>query len=836
MTDTHLTRRRLLAGGALAGATAAAGCAGLFGGSGGGDRVETATVEDDRARTLAAAHAPDLYFGVGERWFPTDPRVYAAESGDQTTLDGFAAFDGYSRDVAAAGEPPHRVAFYRVVEYADTDLAVVQYWFYSAFDQFTTNFHWHDWELLQVFLDTSEETGDPETGDPQLLSASAHARSVPNNEFLDPETDRASVISEVGSHSSALGVNETKDVFERLPIATDIADVSNGALALTDLPAAYGLPRGEGYRLPFAMPELDGAPIYEHPDLPNVDRDHLVPAEMTVESFAGLPSPPDDLPLRETGHRFAFEGAETAAEADYTYELVPMAEMDVAEFTGPQLSFEFAVPDFAEDAIASHITTTGTPKTQPRYRDPVADVTDPRHRAALSERFGLDVTGVAGDVVALLREATSSDEAPGSNGVETTEPRVEGVALLESDPVAVPSFNGVVALRDVPPGDHRLTVNGAGVAPYSQPLRHEADGEATAAGVDGAVVVAANEDAVKVRASVDADTPAIARVRVDDDVAGTVYDAPAPPVSGGDAGSDGSGGSSRPGEVALYAHRDGAYTAEVEDAEGGVGAFRVNPGTDQSTATLADVRTGKASLTAFLLTLLTETTAQAAVFEDGDADGIDEVDVPDSTRERAGDAAETVADLLGETTETTETTEESVEEAVDDATNTTEEPIDDTTDAVEEAVDDTTDTTTTATDDAVSDTTDTTDDVVDATATPRPTPTATPEPTDTPTGRTGSDDADDVLDDLDRQPDAFTGLVTALDAGTRAAVRANDAAQAGDFETADDRLRGLRRRTVAIADAIERTRGDLPEQLPGLVERRLPQVERRIEQALASDR
>ncbi|MFC7136616.1 hypothetical protein ACFQRB_09085 [Halobaculum litoreum] len=249
-------------------------------------------------------------------------------------------------------------------------------------------------------------------------------------------------------------------------------------------------------------------------------------------------------------------------------------------------------------------------------------MSDPRHRSALSERFDLDVTGLAGDVVGLLREATTTDDAPGSNGVETAEPRVEGVALLESDPVAVPTFNGVVALRDVPEGDHRLTVNGAGVAPYSQGLAHTDDGEATTAGVDGEVVVAANEDAVKVRASPAADGPGLARVRVDDDVAGAVYDAPLAPDAA-DAG-----------EVSLYAHRDGAYTAEVEDDEGGVGAFRVNPRADQATATLADVRTGKASLTSFLLTLLTETTAQAAVFEDGDADGIDEVDVPDSTSEQ----------------------------------------------------------------------------------------------------------------------------------------------------------------------------------------------------------
>ncbi|MFC7098371.1 hypothetical protein [Halobaculum marinum] len=818
MTDFELTRRRLLASG-VAGAATLAGGAVLLDGE--DAPPETASVEDERARTMAAAHAPDLYFGVGERWFPTDPRVYAAESGDESVLDGFTAFDGYSRDIDEAGEPPHRTAFYNVVEYADTDLTVVQYWFYSAFDQFTTNFHWHDWELLQVFLDTSEETGDPETGAPQLLVASAHSRSVPNNEFLDPETDRASIISEVGSHSSALGVNETKATFERLPIATDIADISNGVFAVTEIPAAYGLPRGEGYRLPFAVPELDGDPIYEHPDLPNVTRDHLVPAEMTVGSFAGLPTPPSDLPLRETGHQFAFVEADTAATADYTYELAPMSEMTVEEFTGPQLSFEFAVPSFAEDAIASHITTTGTPKTQPRYRNPIADVTDPRHRSALSERFDVDVAGLAGDVVGLLREATSTDDTPGSNGVETTDPTVEGVALLESDPVAVPTFNGVVALRDVPEGDHRLTVNGAGVAPYSQGLTHTDDGEATTAGVDGEVVVAANEDAVKVRAEPASDAPGVARMAVEDDVAGRVFDAP--PPTGDDDESDDRG-------VAVYAHREGAYTTEIEDSEGGIGAFRVNPRAGQSTATLADVRTGKASLTSFLLTLLTETTAQAAVFEDGTPDGIDEVDVPDSTTEQEGDAAAVVDAVVGETTETVDSAVD--DDTVDEETNTTDttDTVDatNTTDSTTDTVDGSTETTNT-TEDTVDDTTDTVDDET-TTNTTTATETATATATDDDDGR------GDVLDDLRLQTDGFTGLLNALRAGTRAAQRADEAAKAGDAEAADNRLRGLQERTAAIADAIERNRETLPDQLPELVERRLPQVETRIEQALTAER
>jgi len=767
------SRRDVLAAGAAAGAATLAGCAGSDGSDASDDSPETTAVEGERARTLAAAHAPDLHFGAGERWFPTDPRAYAADGAD--ALDGFAAFDGYSRAFDEAGEPPNRTAFYNVRRYVDTDLVVVQYWLYSAFDQFTVNFHWHDWEVLQVFLDVSESSGDPEVGDPNLLVASAHSRKVPNNEFLDPDTDRAAVISEVGSHSSALGVNETRDAFERLAVSTDTADVSNGPLAPLEIPAAYGLPRGEGRRLPFSLPELDGVPIHEHPDLPNVARRHLVPPEMTVESVEGLPAPPEDLPLRETELMFAFEGADDAAEADYTYSLVPMAELGVEEFTGPQLGFEFAVPSFAEDAFASHITTTGSPTAQPRYTNPVADVTDPRHRSALTERFDLDVSGLAGDVVGVLREATAADDAPGSNGVDTAEPTVEGIALLESEPEVVPTFNGVVALRDVPEGEHRLTVNGAGVAPYSQGLVHEEDGEATTAGADGDVVVTPNEAAVKVRAEPAAADPDVSRVGIEDDYAGAVYDALPPSVAGGDgtatASDDGTAttsdggtatatpdGDAGDGGVAVYAHRDGAYTAEVEDEDGEVGAFRVNPRADQTTATIENPRTGTASLTTFLLRLLAETTAQAGVFEDGDADGIDEVDVPDGTAEQPGSAAAAADRVLGETAEKI--------------------------------------------------------------------------------GSDGAESDDGGGNGNGGQgggPEGFTGLLRALEAGTMAAKRADEAARNGNAEGADNRLRGLRQRTAAIADAIERNRDDLPGRLPGLVERRLPQVERRIDQALDAD-
>jgi len=57
------------------------------------------------------------------------------------------------------------------------------------------------------------------------------------------------------------------------------------------------------------------------------------------------------------------------------------------DVNGPQLSFEFTVPEFAENAIARHITTAGVPWNQPRYTDPAADVSDPPHRATLAQRY-----------------------------------------------------------------------------------------------------------------------------------------------------------------------------------------------------------------------------------------------------------------------------------------------------------------------------------------------------------------------------------------------------------------------------------------------------------------
>ena len=652
-----LDRRTLLAGLAGAGTAGFAGCSAL---TDRGDDVETTDTDPELASELATRFAPTVYFDEAEPWFPTDPRPYVTEPDGDPIVNGFDAMNGYHDRLADADEPPNRTVFYNTVQYEDSPLAVVQFWMYAAFDQFTANFHWHDWEVLHVFVDT-------ETDEPQLYVASSHSTRVPNNEFLDPEPDPAPrILSELGSHSSALSVNDQPDNFQRLPGADLVADITNTAIegleSLAEIPLAYGLPRDEGGRLPYVVPEYEGDPVYDHERLPAVDADSLIGGGLTVRAFEDLATPPTDLPERSTGVVFRHEDRDATggdpAGTEYAYELVPTSELEaITDFTGPQLSFEFAVPEFAEDAVSGHISTAGVPWEQPRYDNPADDITDPNHRAALADRY--DAIGAAAainTVVASVGEVVANDDAPEDEGVTTQSSTVESVALLESESRMVPTFGGVAVARDVPAGDHRLTVNAAGRAPYSEQLSvGESDGttattdsadtatpdtetaeatdtaddeqraeRVTPAGVDAEIPLVARENAQKLQIDADGTDADLAGVAVEDDFAGRLYDAPT-------EGSD-----------AVYVHRGGAYTTEVRDTDGAVGAFRVNPGRGRVPDSDPDddgdddgeesergppiridrPETGKASLSSFLVELAVETRDQAqAIVNEGNLTG-----------------------------------------------------------------------------------------------------------------------------------------------------------------------------------------------------------------------
>ncbi|WP_281195321.1 hypothetical protein [Halorubrum sp. F4] len=586
---------------------------------------------------IVERYAPDLYFGALEKWFPTDPRPYVVDSADGPVVDGFRALEEYSRRFRETGSPPAPTVFYRVVEAAD-GVDAIQYWFYSVFDQFTVNFHWHDWELLQVFLDR-------ETGEPLLLSASAHARGTPNNEFLEPDLAadrRPGILSEVGSHSSASEVNGVRPSFERLPGDDWQSDVTNDALEVAEslvAPFAYGLPRGEGARLPFVMPELDGHPLHEHPSL-SVDREDFVDERVTVGGWRGLPTPPADLPLRERG--LVLTHPDSSTPADATYELEPMGSLPeaIVDFVGPQLSFEFAIPGFAEDRFADHITSVGIPWEQPRYADPLADVTDPAHRRRID---GESPSGLTNRVVGRVRYLGSGadgaldgigDDARDALGSAIAVSRyalpVEvAVRLASEEPTATVTRGGVFGYLGVEPGEHLLVVNGPGFAPVAQRFVHE--GGTFRAGADGELTVIPTEGAGRIRGD-GRSTRGIAHVCVTEDYAGVVHD----------------GAPTEADRFAVAVHREGRYTVEVVDSEGRPGAYRVTPETfgDDTEVVRERVETGKASLAGALrdeLTDVIDLTRSLREDPDGDADGDTDavLDRLSRAHEQAAEAART---------------------------------------------------------------------------------------------------------------------------------------------------------------------------------------------------
>jgi len=582
------------------------------------DPTETPTeTPTDEVPALVRRYAPDLYYGRLEKWFPTDPRPYVVETAAGRVVDGFTALDEYTAAFAETGAPPAPTVFYNVVE-AAADVDAIQYWQYSVFDQFTVNFHWHDWELLQVFVDR-------ESGRPLLLSASAHSRSVPNNEFLDPDLSgdaRPGVLAEVGSHSSASEVNGRVPTFERLAsgswnsdVSNDLVDVASGELTRF----AYGLPRDEGARLPFVMPELDGHRLDDHPEL-SVGPEGFIDAAVTVTDWRGLPRPPESLPLRVPG--LVLTHPESATDGDATYALEPIEVVSdgIDDFVGPQLSFEFAVPGFVEDRLASHITSVGIPWEQERFHDPLADVTDPAHRqridgespAGLRDRVvgrvRLLQTGAEGALDRVSRGAR--DALADSIAVSFGGPPVELCTQLASeDPVAAVTRAGTVGYLHVAPGEHRLTVNGPGIAPLAVGFVHE--GGLLRAGSAGDLTVVANEDAGWIRGDGRSST-GVAQVRIVEDYAGVVYDAA--PVEDD--------------RFAVAVHRDGAYTVEIVDGEGRPGSYRVAPGDfgDDGGAVREGTETGKASLARTLRAELSALLDLASEFARRDRGGDEVVD------------------------------------------------------------------------------------------------------------------------------------------------------------------------------------------------------------------
>jgi len=535
------------------------------------DDAATDTLDPETLDELATRFAPTLFFDSAEPWFPTDPRPYTVEEDDETVVDGFVAFDGYHERYDEAGEPPNPTVFYNGVQYEDSPLAVVQFWLYSAFDQFTANFHWHDWEVLHVFVDL--DTGDPNCTSPARTPAacrttSSSIRTPTPSRVSSPSSartpapsrsTRTPASSSVGEEGAARGHHEHDDRHGRGP---------------PGFPSRTGSPR-RGDAAPVRRSRVRGAnrsTITRTSRRSRSSRWSTARSRFDRSTHWDRPRPTF---RSETGIAFRHadredELADRTADEVIGYDLVQSAELeDITAFTGPQLSYEFAVPEIVEDAVASHITTTGIPWKQPRYENPALDVTAGNHRAearrAVRRHRGRGVVrrrrnGRTRRGRRPRHAGGRNDDAPEGEGLTTTDAITESFVLIESDPEAVPTFGGGIAVANgIPEGDHRLTVNGAGQAPHSEELAVSADEPLTTAGVDGEIPLVARENATKVELS-DAESDIdMTRTAVEDDFAGRIYDSA---VDGSDA---------------VYVHAGGAYTTEVRDADDEIGAYRIKP-------------------------------------------------------------------------------------------------------------------------------------------------------------------------------------------------------------------------------------------------------------------
>lgn len=557
-------------------------------------------MSQDELRDIAARYAPDFHFDRREKWFPTDALRYSTERDGETIVDGFHALTEYTRDFHERGQPPAPTVYWHAHDATET-VFVIQYWMYSVFDQFTVNFHWHDWELVQVFIEA-------ETLEPVLISASAHSRASPNNEFIEPNLSRGRhpvILAELGSHSSATDMNDQVSSFERFPDGSIHSDITNDWLDVTDriqTPFSYGLPRDEGARLPVVLPELEDVPLYDHPRLSDdVGPEDFLDEDVTVRGWRDLARPPTDLPEREAG--LVMTHADSATAADVTYDLQPTTDVEaITDFTGPQLSFEFPIPSFVEERYADHITSVGIPWEQPRYENPLCDVSDYRHRLAIQGtetaelldrvvgRFTILVSGTDG-VVDAMTEGELEDHG-GLVPVSRAPVPVElAVRLASPEPVMVPTNDGVFGFLGVEAGEHLLGATGPGLAPVAVRFTH--DGGTVQLGADGRLTVVANADRTWIRGD-GRETTGISHVRVLEDFVGPVY-------AGQPVEDD---------RFAVAVHRDGRYIVEVRDRDGVRGAVRVVPG-ERDEVILDEFETGKVSLVRVLADYLASTVALA---------------------------------------------------------------------------------------------------------------------------------------------------------------------------------------------------------------------------------
>lgn len=629
-------------------------------------------------KQLANRFAPTLHFGEHEKWFPTDPRKFledenvpsdACENDGDNIVCGFNALNKYTRLLnGSGGAPPFPTVFYdftvagedgidfTVAEddpIEDKPLIVVSYWFYYVFNQFL-NSHMHDWSVLHVYLDNRGDSPKP-----VLLVGRAHGPGkailgVENNEYFKPKREDVDseigqptgVLEEVGAHASVTDINDRRTTFE--PIGENI-DITNGPDIMNSLPDGegdpYGLPRDEGATIPYIMPRVGNTELYQHEDLPDVDRSDLI-EELTLRSptgseifgFCGVfPEPPSDPDLPVRTHGRTVVNAESDLSGDHEYDLARLQDLEsqIDEFTGEKLDIDVCI-SFLDDIFLSK--DFEPPDLQTSDYDPFLDISEPAHRdqfAALFDFLTLENSGIS------IVEGEAFETKPGSEGEikeDFTDIKdeladliefslfpvsIESMIILESEDIVLPTANGRFSIQAVP-GEHRLIINGPGYAPYAEKFDLSDTGHQ--AGGAGRVSLVPNSDSVKIGGELSGAEGGIQQIQIANDYVGELYDS-RPPVE--------------KNAFAVYVPESGTYTVEITDNDGKKGAFRIDPepGEDE---VVVDIRTGKASLASYLAAFLIDIaeTSRSVVENKGLAEGLaDKFNAASASASRATDYA-----------------------------------------------------------------------------------------------------------------------------------------------------------------------------------------------------
>ncbi len=153
----------------------------------------------------AQNYAPNLWFSLGEEYYPVNPLDFYFENGQE--INGQKAVKKYNQ-LHLKEKIKNMVVFYHILDYGDE--WVYQYWFFYVFNDsvgVVKNKHYGDWEAIYVYVDKNTQKVNKVIG-------TAHQRRFFDTELNYPTTNHIWSYIGNGSHANCVdGTGEGYCVF-----------------------------------------------------------------------------------------------------------------------------------------------------------------------------------------------------------------------------------------------------------------------------------------------------------------------------------------------------------------------------------------------------------------------------------------------------------------------------------------------------------------------------------------------------------------------------------------------------------------------------------------------